>query len=375
VDSAAVVAALSEVMDPAELDTFSMGFSEPSFDESGAARVVAKTFGTRHHQRILAPHDLVAAAPEILGSMDLPMADPSIIPTTLLSRFAREHVKVVLGGDGGDELLMGYPTFYAEGVARWASAIPRVIRRGLIEPAAGLLPVSDRYMSLDFKLRRFLSGLGYPPHHRHLVWVGGVTPVLHGQALASRWTEEASQADLFAESDALVARIADRRPSDGPLERLAWQYFSTYLPEDVLLKVDRASMSSGLEVRAPFLDERVIRVCASLEKRLKIRGRVSKKILRDLVARAGVPADVCRRPKQGFAVPVARWLRGPLLPWVREVLDPAEVALGGLLNAQWVEKTLDEHISGRQNHAKPLWSALVLELWRRGPHGPGALGG
>jgi len=186
---------------------------------------------------------------------------------------------------------------------------------------------------------------------------------------------EASDADLFSEADALAARIRARRPGDGPLERLAWQYFSSYLPEDVLTKVDRASMSSGLEVRAPFLDQRVIRVCATLEQRMKIRSGTSKRILRELASHAGVPADVCRRPKQGFAVPVARWLRGPLLPWVREVLAPAEVEAGGLLNSRWVQKTLDDHVAGRQNHAKPLWSALVLELWRRGPHGPGALGG
>ena len=375
VDSAAIVSALSQVTDPSGVETFSIGFSEPSFDESGAARDVAEEFGTRHHQKILGPEDLVAVTPEILGALDTPMADPSIVPTTLLSRFARERVKVVLGGDGGDELLMGYPTFFAERVARWAAGLPRVMRRGMVEPVARMLPVSDRYMSLDFKVRRFLSGLDHPAHHRHLIWVGGVHPSVHEEALAPRWYQGSSDAQMFSDADELSARIGDRRPGDSPLERLAWQYFSTYLPEDVLTKVDRASMASGLEVRAPFLDERVIRVCAGLHQRFKIRGGVSKRILRRLVVKAGVPAAVAARPKQGFAMPVARWLRGPLLPWVREVLASSDVKAGGLLNPTWVQKTLDEHVAGRQNHAKALWSALVLELWRRGPHGPGDIGG
>ena len=373
-DSTAIVAALADQADPGDVHTFSIGFDDPSFDESGVARRVAHHFGTTHHERILQPRDLLDEIPEILGRADQPLADPSVVPTTLLSRFARERVKVVLGGDGGDELLLGYPTFLAERVARWASMVPGAVQTGLVEPLLKLLPVSHNYMSLDFKLKRFLSGLDQPAQRRHLVWVGGLHPRYHQSALAAPWCSGATSDELFADVDHLWRDLAARRPGDDTVSRLGWQYFQTYLAEDVLTQVDRASMGESLEVRAPLLDSRLIDLCARMPSRLKSGSGGSKLVLRQMLKERGVPTDIVDRRKQGFAMPVARWLRGPLAAWAKDILRPEEVARGGLLDPHWVSVTLEAHLKGRENHAKALWSALALEVWRRGPYGPGDAG-
>ncbi len=371
-DSTAIVAALAEVTDPTALRTFSVAFDDPTFDESSAARAVSAHFGTRHHEQRLRPDDLTRMVPEILGVLDEPFADPSIVPTWLLSRFTRQHVKVALGGDGGDELFLGYPTFYAEQVARLAARLPSAVRHRLLQPLVDQIPVSTRYMSLDFKAQRFLSGLGLPPDHRHPTWVGGVPAAAHRHALRPELLAAAPDDSVFEEVDRIAARFRDARPAASDLDRLSWEYFHTYLSDCVLTKVDRATMAHGLEARAPFLDRRVVSVAARIPPRLKLAGTTTKKILRDLLA-ARVPRHIVDRPKKGFGMPVAAWLRGPLEGWLREVLDPERVAAGGLLNPAWTTRLVEEHVAGAANHHKALWSALALELWRAGPHGPGGV--
>ncbi|MDP6943525.1 MAG: asparagine synthase (glutamine-hydrolyzing), partial [Myxococcota bacterium] len=188
-DSTALVAALAERTDPARLKTFSVAFDEPSFDESSHARRVAAHFGTEHHERTLHAADLLALIPDLLATLDEPFADPSLVPTYLLSAFAREQVTVALGGEGGDELLLGYPTFYAEAWARRAERLPRWLRRVTLDPLVRLLPDATGNMSLGFKARRFLLGLDRLPSHRHALWVGATVPEAHDAALAPeiRW--------------------------------------------------------------------------------------------------------------------------------------------------------------------------------------------
>ena len=371
-DSTAVVAALAERTDPTRLDTFAVGFESPTFDESGPARFVAQHFGTRHHEQRLDAATLVRLVPDILAKLDEPFADASIVPTYLLSRFAREHVTVALGGDGGDELLLGYPTFWADGPARLAAALlPRSLRRRVVEPLVGLWPVSTDHMSLGFKLERFLSGLDLPSDHRHPVWVGGIAPRLHGQALAPGLAAQAPDAALFADVDDLAARFSAARPGGSRPELLGWEYFHTYLSDCVLTKVDRASMAHALEVRAPLLDPRVLRAAWRLPLRAKLAGTTTKRVLRQILAER-LPPQITRRPKKGFGIPVAEWLRGPLRGWMTGVLDPVAVRRGGLLDPRWTSRLAAEHTSGRADHHKALWIAIALELWRSGPYGPSA---
>jgi asparagine synthase (glutamine-hydrolysing) len=368
-DSTAIVAALCSRVEPSTIRTFSIGFDDPSFDESGPAAEVAAHFGTRHESRTLTATDLTVLVPEIVALLDEPFADPSLIPTYLLSAFASEQVKVALGGEGGDELLYGYPTFYAEAVAIRAEKVPRLLRKLFVESWVGMLPASTRYMGFDFKLRRFLLGLDRPADHRHPIWIGALPPETHREALAGDWVQDSNDLEIFSDIDMLGAQFRLANPDATHIDRLAWQYYRTYLADCVLTKVDRASMAHGLEVRAPFLDPQVVSVCGRIPMPFKLRGKQTKLILRNLL-RTRVPPHIVERPKKGFGMPLGRWLRGPLRPWMEEVLDPKRVAAGGLLDPAWVQTHVREHISGRVNHRKPLWNAMVLELWRQGTYGP-----
>ena len=193
--------------------------------------------------------------------------------------------------------------------------------------------------------------------------VAALSPAMRGRA-----TED----DVFAEIDALIRRFDDACPDAEPLERLAHGYFKVYLGDQVLTKVDRASMAHALEARAPFLDQRVQEVAARIPVRLKLRGAETKRVLRHALAQR-LPKDILSRPKKGFGIPVAAWLRGPLAPWLRAVLAPEKVARGGLLDPVFVTRLVDEHTSGAANHQKLLWNLLALELWRGGTWGPGDL--
>ncbi len=370
-DSTAIVAALAERMDPTQIRTFNVAFEDRSFDESSHARRVSSHFGTQHFEERLEASRLVELVPQILAILDEPFADPSIVPTYLLSQFARKHVTVALGGDGGDEQLLGYPTFFAERVARWAERIPAAVRRVAVEPAVAAIPTSDRHFSLDFKLRRFLSGLDRSPDHRHPIWVGGIPPEEHNEALAPALRGLASDQSVLSDIDELARRFRDLRPGATDLDRLGWEYFRTYLADGVLTKVDRASMAHSLEVRAPLLDRRVLAVTSRTPASFKLVGTTTKKVLRDKLERLGVPRVVWQRPKKGFGIPLAAWLRGPLQGWMREVLEPERIRAGGLLDPRWTSRLMEEHLSGKVNHRKPLWSAISLELWRSGPWGPG----
>lgn len=370
-DSTAIACAMAEHLDASRIKTFSIGFDDPSFDESASARAVAGRLGTDHHEERLDAARVLDLLPGIVSLQDEPFADPSIVPMRLLAAFTVKHVKVALGGDGGDELLLGYPTFLAERAARLAAKLPAALRRQALERAVDLLPVSTRNMSLDFKLRRFLLGLDLPPAHRHVAWRTGIHPGEHAEALPAAILRDAPDSEVFADVDRSLRRFDDARPGSDPLDALAWTYFEQYLGDLVLAKVDRATMAEGLEARSPFLDRRVLAVAARIPAREKLHGTTTKKLLRDLL-RPKVPAAIVSRPKKGFGIPVAAWLRGPLEPWMRSVLDPAKVERGGLLRSSWTSRLVGEHTSGRANHAKALWSAICLELWRTGPYGPGA---
>lgn len=368
-DSAAIATLLTSTRPTA----FSMGFSDPAFNEVDVAASVARHLKLEQRVFETRPKDLLDHITEIAAHMDEPFADPSILPTSLLARQTARSVKVVLGGDGGDELLLGYPTFFAERWARMASRLPRILRRDLLGAAAQALPVSDGYMGLDFKVKRFLLGLEHEPPRRHSVWVGSVDPATHQEALAPRWRGAVGDEAMFAHVDSIARRFRDARPDAPWLEQLAAIYMETYLADGVLAKVDRASMAFGLEVRAPFLDPRVRRVCARIPLGHKLRGNQTKRVLRHAL-RSRLPAAVLERPKRGFGVPLASWLRGPLADWMNDLLSEDRLAAQGLLNPQWVRRLVTEHQAGRQNHRKELWSVLMLSAWHDGPHGPGSGG-
>ena len=356
VDSSSI-AALAVRASSEAVKTFSISFAESSFDESAYARGVAKFLGTDHHEERLSANLAANLVSEIGAWMDEPFSDPSLVPTYLLSRFTRKHVTVALGGDGGDELFAGYPMYVGH---RWADIYKRVpapLRRGVVEPLIRLLPVKTKNLSLDYKALRFVTGTRYDTVARHHIWFGSFTPEEQQQVLT---------ADALAETDGDIYRQAREMLDECGEKDLikSMQNLDTrlYLAEDILTKVDRASMAVSLEVRAPFLDPRVAEFAASLPTSYKLHGHKTKYILKKAVDEL-LPPFVTRRGKKGFGVPVAEWLKFKLRPLARDLLSPERVKRAGVFNADFVSRLLDEHERGVANHRKLLWTLLMFELW------------
>lgn len=343
IDSSGVLAAAAQQLDPRRILTFTIGFNEPSFDESGPARNVAQSFHTRHHEEKLDVNAARTLIPQVLGRLDEPLADPSILPAFLLSRFTRRHVTVALSGDGGDELFAGYDPFKALGPARlYRFLVPRGLHRGL-RRLGDLLPLSTRNMSLDFKLRRALTGLSYPPEMWNPVWLAPVEPA----EMAELFQEPVRAEDLYDEAIALWN-------GGGSLgDRTLEFYTNHYLQDDILMKVDRAAMMVSLESRAVFLDNDLVEFCRRLPYRFKYRNGTRKYLLKKALAPL-LPAEVLARRKKGFGIPVAKWLRA--MP----ALDSAEPYPDFIQSAP-MQRRWAEHRDGRTDHRLALWSWIALQ--------------
>jgi asparagine synthase (glutamine-hydrolysing) len=356
VDSS-TIAALAVRASSEAVKTFSISFAEASFDESAYARGVAKFLGTDHHEERLSANLAANLVSEIGAWMDEPFSDPSLVPTYLLSRFTRKHVTVALGGDGGDELFAGYPMYAGH---RWAEVykhVPGFLRRGLIEPVVRSLPVKTKNLSFDYKALKFITGARYDTVTRHHIWFGSFTPDQQQQLLTPA-ALAATDSEIYAEA----RQIAEECNNDDLVTRMQSVDTRLYLAEDILTKVDRASMAVSLEVRAPFLDPRVAEFAASLPCNYKLRGMKTKYILKKAV-RDLLPGFVTRRGKKGFGVPVAEWLKFKLRPLARDLLSPERVRRAGVFNPNYVARLQDEHERGVANHRKLLWTLLMFELW------------
>lgn len=356
VDSS-TVAAMAVRASSEAVKTFSISFAESSFDESSYARAVAKFLGTDHHEERLSANLAANLVGEIGAWMDEPFSDPSLVPTYLLSRFTRKHVTVALGGDGGDELFAGYPMYRGHLWAETYAKVPRVVRSGIIEPLVKLLPVKTKNLSLDYKATRFVTGAKYDPVARHHIWFGSFTPDEQEMLLAPEVLRH-TDADIYRDARLMLAEC----DSTDVVKQMQSLDARLYLAEDILTKVDRASMSVSLEVRAPFLDPRVAEFAASLPVNYKLKGSKTKYILKRAIEDY-LPPVVTRRSKKGFGVPVAEWLKGKLRPLARDLLSPERVRRAGVFNPEYVTRLQDEHERGVANHRKLLWTLLMFELW------------
>jgi asparagine synthase (glutamine-hydrolysing) len=353
VDSSSVVAAMARILPRGAVSTFSIGFGENSFDESGYARAVASFFGTDHHHQTFTPPLMLELLPEVADALDEPFADPSVLPTYLLSRFARERVVVALGGDGGDELLAGYPTFTADRVAQLYRMPPSLHER-VVVPLAELLPVSTSNFSFDFRVKRFLRGVSYNPIMRHAAWLGAFTPPELERLLGERFHDPYRELSESWSTDY----------SPDHVHQLIAFYTSTYMCNDILTKVDRASMACSLEVRSPFLDVELAEFLARVPSRFKLRGFSTKYLLKQAM-RDVLPPGIARRPKKGFGVPVAAWLKEGLRGALEAELGQARIVEQGLFEPAEVQQLVSAHLRGRRDNRKPLWALLVFQLWHR----------
>jgi len=344
IDSSAVLAAATHLMDPAQIRTFTVGFNEASFDETEYARRVAGILGTQHEVRKLDLDQARDVIPKLLTQMSEPLGDSSILPTYLLSEFTRKHVTVALSGDGADELFAGYDPFHAlKPAAAYSALVPGPLHQ-ILRKLASHLPVSTRNMSLDFKLKRTLNGLSYGSRLWNPVWLGPLSPPEIGRIFG----QEIKAEELYEEA----IELWDSAPHLNLVEKTMEFYTTFYLQDGILTKVDRASMLNSLETRAVFLDNDLVEFAGRLPTSLKYRNGKGKYLLKKVLSRR-LPADIVDRPKKGFGIPLALWLK--------EV--PKQIPLNGIagIDTGEVAELWHTHRSGRANNAIALWVWLSLQ--------------
>ena len=324
-----------------------MGFENASYDESAYARQVAEQLGSEHTSQVLTEAEAVDLIPYIGQRLDEPFADPSIIPTFLLARFTRKMVTVALGGDGSDELLAGYPTFIADRFVRPARLLGGAGRFAL-KSAAALLSVSDDNIGADFKIAQFLKGLGVPDDYTHPLWLSSFTP----RSAKELWQTPVYQQLMSPLRLEPVDRsLEDRHDVASRFNRDALIYYKTYLPDDILFKVDRASMLTSLEVRAPFLDHTLVDFVNSLPEAYKRQGVNTKRILKAAM-RGKLPDNIIDRPKKGFGIPLSAWLKNDLRKLCDDLLSASSLAKHGFFNQQFVDRLKAEHYASKKNNRK-----------------------
>jgi asparagine synthase (glutamine-hydrolysing) len=361
IDSSAITAFAQEEAQR-KIKTFSIGFEDPSFDESKYARLASKYLETDHHEQTMTPTDLLNLVPNLPDILDEPMADASILPTYLLSKFTRRYVTVALGGDGGDELFAGYPTYIAHKIAR-----PYERFLGNLNPIVSLLgnllPVSDDNISFDFKVKKFLSGIGYPDGIRNSVWLGSFSFPELKKVLSPDMNTQFNQARLAEE----ITCYERGFPLKDKTTLLQYLDLKLYLQDDILVKVDRASMACSLEVRAPFLDHELVEFVMNLPSSLKLRPFTTKYMLKKATKKF-LPKEIIQRGKKGFGVPIAKWVKGPLRELFGDLLAHNRIKKEGFFNPDYVTALFHDHLSNKRDNRKQLWTLLVWELWMNRYH-------
>jgi len=365
VDSSVVAAAASEHQ---SIKTLSMGFGEEGYDESPLARKSAEILGSEHHEFILAPSEALRTLDAVVAHLDEPLADASCIPTWLLYKKAREVVTVAVGGDGCDELLEGYPTFRALELARTFGFLSALPGYGAARRLVHGLNVHDGYYPLPYKLRRFMDGLSASPLHRLQHFVGGCSPDLLRKLVRPEILTAADfgsgepdfSARLFGHL--IPAELESEHAALSPENRDVWLHLRSYLAGEVLRKVDRMSMAHGLEVRAPLLGSPFAERCLAAPPSIRRRGGHAKLPLRSWLKKSKL-AHVAQKPKHGFAIPVARWLRGELKPRADQMFLSADSPLRDWCEPRQLEELWVNHRDGAYDARKALWALLILGLW------------
>lgn len=353
VDSSAVVGLMSQIMDK-PVKTFSIGFNEDSFDELKYARMAAGHFKTDHHEFIVTP-DSVDIVDDLVWHFDEPFADSSALPTFMVSKLAREHVTVVLSGDGGDELFGGYTRYLTDRSRSNLERLPQALRRGLLRPLSEALPhgtLGKNYLfniSLDAAGRYIDSISHFNGPRKRKLYSSEIRTKMNGS---------------FERGEKLYRQIAGSMSSNDVMEKLLYLDSKTYLPSDILTKVDRMSMASSLETRSPLLDHKLIEYVTRIPSAMKLKGNETKYIFKKAVSRL-VPAEILNRAKQGFGVPINEWINVKLKDRITSDLSEGRSMTRGYFDAKYVSLLLDEHRRERRDHSHALWTLWMLELWQR----------
>lgn len=356
VDSSAVVALMAQES-AAPVKTFSIGFEEQDYSELKYARQVAEHVGAEHHEFVVKP-DALDVLPTLVEHYGEPYADSSAIPTFYVARETRKHVTVALNGDGGDESFAGYERYAAMRLAEKYHRLPRLVREQIIERAVNLVPTSELRKSRARDAKRFLQAAGLPSVERYFQWVSGIDR----EAKNELYTKDFQRRVAAADPARLLQKWFAEANGAGIVDRTMMTDQQTYLPNDLLVKVDIASMAVSLEARSPLLDHKVIEFAASLPDSIKLRGTETKSLLKKVAARL-VPPEVIYRRKMGFGVPIANWFRGEMKNFVSDVLLSEKAQKRGLFEPAVVSRFVREHVAGERDRAAQLWTLLMLELW------------
>jgi asparagine synthase (glutamine-hydrolysing) len=365
IDSSAVLSHLAEQQGDG-VPVFSIGHTERSFDEASMAEVTARHFKADFNQLILTESDLADGLRRVGAGLGEPLGDASTIPTHLLALLAREKVKVILSGEGADELFAGYPTYIGNRVAEIYNRVPKPVRDAMVKTALKLTPVSMGNVGLDYLLSRFAAAAEKDLVERHHTWFGSYSPAMQQSILGPRVLEALAGDDIFGSAR---TRIKGKDLPDS-LSKLLYMDFTMYLQDDLLTKVDRATMLASLEARAPYLDHDLSEFAAGLPSSLKLRGKTTKDIFRRSVKRR-LPADVLKRRKRGFNIPFSKWLLHGLGDELKQRFSAEKVEARGLFNPAGIVALLDEHLSGQTDHRKPLFTLLAFDLWCDATFGEG----
>jgi asparagine synthase (glutamine-hydrolysing) len=358
IDSSAVATFMTKGGQPSAVHSFSMGFADGSYNELPYARQVARLCGTTHHEGLVTP-DVAGLFDRLVVHLDEPFADVSLFPTFLVSQMAQTCVKVVLTGDGGDELFGGYDAYEAQALAaRWSGVVPDVAVRAA-DAVLERLPPSEKKKGLVNKARRFVDGLAHAPAEiAQYRWMTFLSPDAKRRLYTEHFQHALTSADVYRPVRDALARAG----TADLLNRQLYADLSIYLADDILVKVDRMSMATSLETRAPFLDTDVMELAFSMPGELKIRGGIRKYALKRALS-PHIPAEILERRKEGFSIPMKNWLRRELKPLMLELLAPDRLARRGLIESAEVARLLEDHCSGRANHAHVLFALMVFERW------------
>jgi len=351
-----VIAALAAKADR-KIECFSIGFDEPSFDESSHAKSIAKALGLNHRLKIFNTREMLDNLDELPNFLDEPLADASILPSYLLSKVASERLKVALSGDGGDELFAGYPTYQAHRIITYYDLLPETLKNS-VKALAAWLPVSHGNISTDFKIKQFLRGAGVSPEIRFFMWMGSFTESEKKGLLSSDVRAALAHENTYEDVFAYIRESGLNKD----LERILYLSMKLYLQDDILVKVDRAAMANGLEVRCPLLDQELVEFACRLPMQYKLHGLKTKYLLKK--AAAGIlPDSIINRKKKGFGIPISKWLTGELKSYMLDYLGEERIKRQGYFNYPYVKGLIDDHLHKRKDHRKLLWTLLIFQIW------------
>lgn len=359
IDSSIIVGIMSGLSSK-PVKTFSIGFDSKDYDETCYVRIVAERFKTEHHELSVKP-DAVSLIPKLVWHYDEPYADVSAMPSFYLAQETRKYVTVALNGDGGDENFAGYDRYKAHMIPYYYlyGKLPAVIKKSLLPFLVQLIPDSLNRRNIWKRLKRFITAAGLTPQERNFMLVAYFNPDELSELYTSVFASQVRDIDVYG----YLASTYSGSESDDLLDQLQYADFMTYLPEDLTVKMDVASMAHGLETRSPFLDHQVVELAASIPSRYKIsRSLISKYILKEAY-RDMLPPEILTRKKMGFGVPICRWFRRDLYDYIAGILLSAKATKRGIIRTDRVKQLLEEHRNGKADHSDKLWVLLMLEMW------------